>query len=465
MDQKISFIALRQHFTPRRIQHEGRDHVIAPVVMLVEGVHAGSRGPSLYTAAVIARNPAVWNGVPVTIQHPTDQQGPISANSPHVIERQAIGKMYNVQWTAGKLKGEAWVDVAKAEAVQGGAEILQAVNSGQIQLEVSTGLFDESKEQAGTWNNEQYSQVIERIYPDHLALLPGGTGACSWADGCGMRANCRFTGETQMNKSCQCLDQKPIKIDEQLGKNLIQSIRANEADGVISEIEQLADRTAGEITDARANPEALKALSARFAQQMGFAVNEIGYNAITEKLNAIVDGWDRRDGPGSRIINYLQEVFNNHFIYRRRKEGEEEKLYSLPYSMQGDTVTIDENAEPQEVMMKREYVPVSNAKTKRVADEDLPASAFAYVGDPQDLATWKLPIKFSTEEKTKSHIRNALARFSQTQGIPANERAAVLAKIKAAAKRYGIGQTNNVERAKAARKIFENKSCPCTQNP
>lgn len=463
MDQKLSFIALRQHFTPRRVQHEGRDHVIAPVVMLVEGVHAGSRGPSLYSAAVIARNPAVWNGVPVTIQHPTDQQGPISANSPHVIERQAIGKMYNVHWSAGKLKGEAWIDVAKAEAVQGGAEILQAVNSGQIQLEVSTGLFDESKEHTGTWNSEQYSQVIERIYPDHLALLPGGTGACSWADGCGMRAN------------CQCPKNKILTIEienEAIMKPCVKPITDNSAEkkdteeNVVGDIEQLADRTAGEITESRTDPEALKALSARFAQQMGFAVNEIGYNAITEKLNAIVDGWDRRDGPGPRIINYLQEVFNNHFIYRRRKEGEEEKLYSLPYSMQGDNVTIDENAEPQEVMMKREYVPVSNAKTKRVADEDLPASAFAYVGDPQDLATWKLPIRFSTEEKTKSHIRNALARFSQTQGIPAGERAAVLAKIKAAAKRYGIGQTNNVERAKEARKIFENKSCHCTHaNP
>jgi hypothetical protein len=77
-------------------------------------------------------------------------------------------------------------------------------------------------------------------------------------------------------------------------------------------------------------------------------------------------------------------------------------------------------------------------RTKRVAGEDLPASAFAYVGDPERTATWKLPIKFSTEEKTKTHIRNALARFNQTEGIPESERAKVKAKIMAAAKRYGI---------------------------
>lgn len=78
------------------------------------------------------------------------------------------------------------------------------------------------------------------------------------------------------------------------------------------------------------------------------------------------------------------------------------------------------------------------AKTKRVDGEDLTASAFAYVGDPNDTSTWKLPIKFSTEEKTVSHLRNALARFGQTQGIPASEKPKVLAKIKAAANAHGI---------------------------
>ena len=79
-----------------------------------------------------------------------------------------------------------------------------------------------------------------------------------------------------------------------------------------------------------------------------------------------------------------------------------------------------------------------SAKTKRVDGEDLPASAFAYVGDANDTSTWKLPIKFSTEEKTKSHIANALARFGQTNGIPDSEKPAVLAKIKAAANAHGI---------------------------
>lgn len=83
-------------------------------------------------------------------------------------------------------------------------------------------------------------------------------------------------------------------------------------------------------------------------------------------------------------------------------------------------------------------VKTDGPRTKRVAGEDLTADCFAYVGDPDKTETWKLPIKFSTEAKTVSHIRNALARFSQTQGIPESERAAVLAKIRRAAKEHGI---------------------------
>lgn len=81
------------------------------------------------------------------------------------------------------------------------------------------------------------------------------------------------------------------------------------------------------------------------------------------------------------------------------------------------------------------------AKTKRVAGEELPASHFAFVGDPEKTETWKLPIKFSTDEKTKRHIRNALARFEQTKGIPEDKKEEVKAKIHAAAKEHDIKVT------------------------
>jgi uncharacterized protein len=76
--------------------------------------------------------------------------------------------------------------------------------------------------------------------------------------------------------------------------------------------------------------------------------------------------------------------------------------------------------------------------TKRVDGEDLPASAFLYVGDPEKTETWSLPWKFSTDAKTKSHLRNALARFNQTKNVPADKKAAAWKKLVRLCKKYGI---------------------------
>jgi ATP-dependent protease ClpP protease subunit len=77
-------------------------------------------------------------------------------------------------------------------------------------------------------------------------------------------------------------------------------------------------------------------------------------------------------------------------------------------------------------------------KTKRVDGEDLTIGDFAYQGDPKKTAEWKLPIKFSTDEKTKTHIRNAIARFDQTDMSDKAEKDKAWDRIKAAAKQYDI---------------------------
>lgn len=71
-------------------------------------------------------------------------------------------------------------------------------------------------------------------------------------------------------------------------------------------------------------------------------------------------------------------------------------------------------------------------RTKTVDGKNLPASSFAFVGDKDKTETWKLPIHDA------DHTRNALARLDQTDGIPADKKAGVIRKIKAAAKKFGI---------------------------
>lgn len=81
---------------------------------------------------------------------------------------------------------------------------------------------------------------------------------------------------------------------------------------------------------------------------------------------------------------------------------------------------------------------MAEKNTKRVAGEDLESSAFAYVGDAKKKSTWKLPIKFSSEAKSKRHVRNAIARFDQTDMPNKDEKAKAWKRIVAAAKKYGI---------------------------
>jgi capsid assembly protease len=90
-------------------------------------------------------------------------------------------------------------------------------------------------------------------------------------------------------------------------------------------------------------------------------------------------------------------------------------------------------------------------KTKRVDGEDLEKSAFAYAASDK-LEDWKLPIEFSDEEKTKSHIRNAIARWSSTDMPDKDEKEKARGRIKAAAKKHGIELADGDLQGKGSKK-------------
>ena len=104
------------------------------------------------------------------------------------------------------------------------------------------------------------------------------------------------------------------------------------------------------------------------------------------------------------------------------------------------------------------------SETKRVDGEDLEKDAFAY-RPTDELDDWKLPIKFSTDEKTKSHIRNAIARWSSTDMPDADEKSKARSRIKAAAKKYGIDVDDDSLSSRAAKKPGagdgETDDCDC----
>ncbi len=179
------------NYEPRTETYMGKKHLVVPVVMMVEGVHCGSAGPLFHSIEELGKYPASWNGIPVSIQHPEQDGQYISANSPEVLERQTVGQVFNTRTEGNKLKAECWVDIERIMSIS--PEAYAYLNS-KRPLEVSIGVFTDDVDTEGEWNGEHYSAIATNHRPDHLALLPGGTGACSWADGAGIRINSKQKG-------------------------------------------------------------------------------------------------------------------------------------------------------------------------------------------------------------------------------------------------------------------------------
>lgn len=167
-----------------RDQIEGEDYYVIPTILIVEGVHTGlDGGATYYPNAELAKFPEAWNGRPVVVMHPDLNGHPITANSPELVEQQTVGNLYHCKFENNKLKGESWIKINKCRKVS--PEVMGMLEK-NLPIEVSTGLFVEHELKKGVWNNEQYDSTALNYRPDHLALLPGGVGACSWQDGAGM---------------------------------------------------------------------------------------------------------------------------------------------------------------------------------------------------------------------------------------------------------------------------------------
>lgn len=298
----------------RRTTFQGRTHLVAPVVLMTEGVHHGSVGRILYTAQELSRMPMTWHGRPVPIMHPTDNNGmPRSCNDPDVLEAQSVGRVFNVQWESAnrRLTGEIWIDEQKAREVcnrMGLPDVINMIQQNQP-VEVSTGLFPERNGQGGVWNGQEYDATAVGIHSDHLALLPGGQGACSWEDGCGVR-----------NENGR---QTPMERTRYPGQN-----NQNQNQG-------------------KEHP-----LQANQNQNQG-------YRELVYSMQSKLDGMD------SEIrIHFLEELFDEYLVYRvANRETGDETYYRRPYSLNQDG-TIEFQGEPEPVRKQVEFVPVQQQQSQ-----------------------------------------------------------------------------------------------------
>lgn len=185
---------------------EGRRHYVVPMVMLTEGVHAGSNGPVFYSTNELTRSVPYWNGKPIVVKHP----GQSYAGRPEVWESQRVGTVFNTRMDKTKLVAEAWIDIEKAKTVD--PRIGEAIQS-KRNMEVSTGLSFPLNQVFGTFNNKEYHSKAEHLIPDHLALLPDSKGACSIDDGCGLVRNSVQDDDPLLPVSWDYGDRKPLSWD------------------------------------------------------------------------------------------------------------------------------------------------------------------------------------------------------------------------------------------------------------
>jgi hypothetical protein len=165
-------------------QFQGREHIVAPVVMLKVGViwPSNSPMPELVTLESFARSPGAWNNEPVLWDHP-----PESAGMPGIMETMAFGQVFNAHVDEDRLIAEVWLDPLRAMELGGHAQrSVERILAGEMQ-EVSVGAFVEYLAKAGTFKGKAYGRSWLRAFPDHLALLPETVeGACSNEMGCGV---------------------------------------------------------------------------------------------------------------------------------------------------------------------------------------------------------------------------------------------------------------------------------------
>lgn len=176
---------------------DGVKYVVAPIIPARVGVMNGG----LCTAENLKAHVARWNGSPIVVGHPEENGTKVSANSPKYLP-EVVGRMYNVGFddAKGHMKGEIWLNEKKME--EAGGQFVEALArvKGGLPLDVSTAFFSPLSGGPGVHDGAQYSGVFNDIRPDHLALLPNEKGACSWEDGCGVRANKEDTTENIVSK-------------------------------------------------------------------------------------------------------------------------------------------------------------------------------------------------------------------------------------------------------------------------
>ena len=328
-------------YTPRHEEMGGRRYVVAPAVILVEGVHRGTAGPVFYPSEEMRTSPGAWNGRPVTLGHPEIDGEPVSASTPEALEQFNLGTLFNTRFDEEiiGLRSEVWIDEIRARRLA--PEVLEAVLRGDP-MEISTGLWFKPSGGVGIWRNEDFDVTATDFRPDHLALLPEDTGACSNDDGCGLRVN---KGSTEQEENME-------KGFWDFVKGCVKNHEGSKQEQVAVLIEK-------------------------------FATNQPGMRTTVEALQRQLDAMDR-DVPNGSLIHWLEDAFADGTFVMRQVGPEGMKFFRGAFTAsEEDGVDINEEEGFTEVREKREFIETTNTDS---GQDDTPIEEEEGVGKTKEEA-------------------------------------------------------------------------------
>lgn len=416
-------------YTIQKKQYDGIEHIVVPVVMMTQGVRSGSDGPIFHSSEELSHIVAAWNGIPVVINHPQNNEGMyISANEPSV---QNVGKIFNAKFEDGKLKAEAWINPIKLKSLS--TEALSYLNN-QKPLEVSVGVFTDTEYVDGEFNGETYSGIARNYRPDHLALLPGGVGACSWEDGCGIRTNQKqnnmernggkgsgnfgYTGipghqggsgdggggknktaSTEMSKRFQEAGMSQEDADDiAFGlKKLKEKGQIDDEDAAY--IEKLVKKGKYKLAQKMVNDTYKKSLSNNSENMDKHDYSPIVINSLNDRKNEYLEIVEKARNKvyaldNSMAYHYLAEVYDDGLIFStRNKESGKETFYKQSFVIDTETSEMEFINEP--IKVKREISFTTNGEK---------------------------PKTIETNKKQKGENKMSKAKCAMVSGLITNER-------------------------------------------
>lgn len=424
----------------RKTTLHGREYVVADVTILKQGVLHGSKGPLFYPLEEIAREPDVWNGIPVTNTHPMKSGKPVSARDPDVWNEYTVGFFFkDTLNTENKSRlGEVWVDVEVANRIN--PKIIPSILSGKG-INVSTGLktTDEKVTENSKHNGKEYTHIARNYKPDHLAILLDEKGACSIKDGCGINVNTLGVNEmrdqlvTYLTTNCDCWKGKEelLKNEKNFTEDDLKTLKSNAEkstlainslkelgstlklpkDGTIDDLKTLAKNAA----DAKSKAEKDKEDEDKEAEEKKkkMATNSEGkvekeqvVNVVKDYLSGLSEK-ERIDLIASPTLNALmtqgQEVIN-------------EKRFEI---MKALTANILDSKEKEAKLLKlkdktlpqlREFLEFSiatNKEDQKVDDNEMFLANFFNTGKGKDGKLVPLPKK--TEKDQKNFLAPSLS--------------------------------------------------------